>query len=527
MSLKNRIIIPIFILLMVGCSFSPNELKLAEHAMATSPDSALRILKQMKNYNAMSEKDKALYGLLYFQALDLNETPLQPDSIIMNSLNYYLKHDDKSKLPRCYFYKARMYKAAQRFDNATVLYLKSLDLLKSTDDFFMLGRVYSDLGEICSIQRDYDECLKNFQQSIEYFKKSKNIVEVSYRLISIGKVYHFKKDYHKAQFYYHKALSQTSNRFLQGFAFQEIGVNYYWAKKFDSAQLFLRKSLRFPYIGNNYSIRCLNLADLFFDINQPDSAKKYAKMALLYPSTFYNQRDCYRILANSECNLGDLKQMALYLSKYQDCNDSLRNVEMQTKYTVLQDFHENAQAASQTKKYLMIIAWILPFLLAIGLFVFYRLRKRSIGKEKELQEAELLITEKHNFLIDNIKQLIIDEREIQSLQYKKATLIERERMERDLYNKCLHINDWDRFKKLMNSVFDNIVTHFETNYLSVTKKEIMWCCLFLLDLPTPDIALILESQPGSLYKLKQRLSQKLSLSSTRELDMLLQRFADK
>lgn len=71
--------------------------------MATSPDSALRILKQMKNYNAMSEKDKALYGLLYFQALDDGFNSLPPDSFLDKSIIYYQKEEKKILLAKCYY----------------------------------------------------------------------------------------------------------------------------------------------------------------------------------------------------------------------------------------------------------------------------------------------------------------------------------------------------------------------------------------------------------------------------------------
>lgn len=400
-------------------------------------------------------------------------------------------------------------------------------MLRSADNYLLLGKIYSDLGDICIIQKDYDEGLKKYQLSIQMFLKSPRKVEASYRVISIGKVYHFKKEYARALYYYRRALKETTNSYLCGFAYQEIGVNYYWARKMDSAEYFLRKSLDYPYLGNHYSIRCVNLADLYFDLNKFDSAHKYASLALRYPSTFYNQRDSYRILANSECNLGNLTKMSEYLSKYQNCNDSLRIVETQTKYTVLADIHENAQEASLTKKYLFVLAWVLPLLIVVGFVVYFELRKRDKGKEKQLYEAEMIINEKQVFLIDNLKQLIIDQRNDQASKYKKASLVEREQMNRELYIKCLHFDDWGRFRKLMNSTFDNIILYFESNHPELTKKELMWCCLFLLDIPNPDIALILNSQPASLYKLKQRLTQKMSLTSTKELDKLLFQFADK
>ena len=166
-------------------------------------------------------------------------------------------------------------------------------------------------------------------------------------------------------------------------------------------------------------------------------------------------------------------------------------------------------------------------MILIGFVVYLELRKKSRGKEKQSQEAELIITEKQVLLIDNLKQLLIDQRNDQASKYKKANLLEREQMNRELYVKCLHVDDWDRFRKLMNSTFDNIILYFENNYPELTKKELMWCCLFLLEIPNTDIALILNSQPASLYKLKQRLTQKMNLTSTKELDKLLFQFADK
>ena len=106
-----------------------------------------------------------------------------------------------------------------------------------------------------------------------------------------------------------------------GLAYQEMGINYFMDKKYDLAQHYLRKSLTYPAVSNYYAIRNFILADLFFEKQQYDSAALYATTALKYPSTFFIQRDCYRILVNTEYGRGDFKQMAAYMSKYQDCTD--------------------------------------------------------------------------------------------------------------------------------------------------------------------------------------------------------------
>ncbi|WP_041620364.1 tetratricopeptide repeat protein [Paludibacter propionicigenes] len=496
--------------------------------METNPDSALRILERIRTSNVMiSSSDRALYGLLYFQALDRSNKPLQPDSLITYSLNYYQNSSDKKYLAYCYFYKGRIYKNAQRYDDATELYLKALDLSLNRKDYTLLGKIYADMGDICSMQMDYKEALRKYELSVESFQRAGKTVDASYRILEIGRTYRFEKNYKSAHKYYLQALSQTKDSLFHGVALQEIGINYYWAKQYDSAQYYLRKSIKFPYKDNNYSVRFFTLADLFFDIERYDSANYYASTALKYPANFATQRECYRLLANTEYLKGNFKQMAVFMTRFQACSDSVRKVESQTKITVLEDLHQTSENANKTKKYLIALGWLLPFIIAISLYVLYRLRKRNKGKEKELEEAEIQIIEKQNLLVDSLIQKIEETRSLQANVYKKASIAQREQMDKEIYNVCLHVNDWDAFKRLMNKTFNNIVSILEKEFPEITRKELTWCCLFLLDIRTQDMALILDTQPASLYKMKSRLTQKLSLKSTKELDQLLKEKSDR
>jgi len=503
-------------------------MKQAERIMETSPDSALHILQHMQAVQTMSDANRALYGLLYFEALDKNNKPLQPDSLISFSLNYYQSHNKKNYLAKCYYYKARILRYSQRFDDATSLYLKALDLTKDIpENYFLLGMIYSDVADICIIQKDYGESLKKIQQAIIFFDKSGDLVEKNYRVVSIGKIYRFQKKFKKADLYYRKAISQTSDSLLSGFAFQEIGINYYWAKQHDSAQYYLRKSLKFPFKGANYAIRCFILADLLYNATQYDSAICYAQLALKYPSTFFIQRDCYRILANTEYQRGGFDKMGVYLAKYQDCTDSVRKIEIQTKTSVLENMYQTTQAASITKQYLLVLVWVVPLIILVSLLIVYQLRKRNKGKEKQLEEAEVQINRKQTLLIDSLLQKIEETRAMYAVNYKKASPDQREQMDREMYNACMHVNEWDSFKKLMNRTFNDIVDVLEKTYSDITRKEIIWSCLFLMAIPTPDIALILDSQTASLYKLKQRLAQKMNLKGTKELEQLLRSLSER
>lgn len=506
---------------LIACSLMPNDMKTAEKIMDSNPDSALHILEHMHPNQAFMDADRALYGILLFQALDRNNKALQPDSVLNYSINYYSNSSNKVYLATAYYYKARLYKRAQQFDQATLFYLKALDLIRNEKKYSLLGKIYSDMGDICSIQKDYTKSMKKYEESIYFFKLAGDTLEASYKVIDIARMYRFMKDYQKARQFYTKSLLQSPDSFLHGIVYQEIGINYFFAKQYDSAKYFLNKSLLYPYKGTNYAIRCYNLADLYFELNQFDSAFLYANKAMKYPATFFIQRECYRILTNTEYSKGDFKQMATYMSKYQDCTDSVRKIETQTKTTILEDLHQTSSAASKSNQFLIISVFIILIILALSLFIVLTLRIKSNRKQQELKTTEKKLVEKQLVLKHNLIQKLQETRDLHSSVFKKANGTERELIIKEIYNNTLHIDDWEAFKTLMNKTFNDIVGNLESRYSEINKKEILWCCLFLLDIPNNEMLNLLDCKQSSLYKLKYRITIKLQLTTAAELEHLL------
>lgn len=521
MHYKLRIFIPLFYLLLTGCSSTTNELKIAELLLETAPDSALMTLQRMQPITSLSEADRALYGILLFQALDKNNQTLQPDSTINFSVNYYLQKNKKHELAISYYYKARLYKKAQQFDKATDLYLQALDIIQDSKDYYFLGKIYSDMGDICNFQKDFTESLSKYQIALKYFQNANNSIEVSYKLIDIGRVYRFTKDYQKALQYYKKAIGHSKDSLVLGAAFQEIGINHFKGENYDSAKFYLKESLKFPYKGTSNAIRCTFLGDVYYETNQYDSAFKYATLALKYPTTYFNQRDCYRILANTEYKRGNFVSTEKYMAKYQDCTDSVRQIEIQTKSTVLEDIHETNGAFLKSKYFLVILSGIILLIILLSVFIFNQLRKRNKNKEQQLEKVEKKLINKQVLLKDSLIKKIEDNKLAKTSVYKKATLKERELIDKEIYTFCLHLDEWNSFEKLMNQTFNNLFAVLKEKCSDINRKELILCSLLLLNVPTSDMTIILDCQQGSLYKLKQRLAQKFKLSGTKELEQLL------
>jgi len=165
--------------------------------------------------------------------------------------------------------------------------------------------------------------------------------------------------------------------------------------------------------------------------------------------------------------------------------------------------------------------------------VFFRLRKRNKGKEQELEQVEkklnvnkTLLNQKQILLRSGLIHKIEEKKTLQASIYKKSTPAQRDEMDKELYNNCLHINDWIKFSSLMNHTFNNLIIYLECKYPDITHKEITWCCFFLLEIPTPNILLLLDYKQDSLYKMKQRLVQKMNLNSAIEIDKMLKEITE-
>lgn len=518
-----------FIIAFFSCSFVPNELDTVEQTLQTNPDSALKILRHLYySSSGMSSEKKAQYGLLLFEALDKTSNTLAPDSLIEFSIKYYTDKGPADKLAKSIFYKARMYKYNQQYDEASVLYLKALDILKDSKQYKLLGNILSDQGDIYLIQNDYERARDKMKRAIPFFSMAKDTANVFYRTIDIGNTYRNEQKYTTALLYYNSALKSHPDSIFTGIINQEKGANYYLMKKLDSARFFLKESLRYPAKFNDKSIREYTLSSIFYAERNYDSAMIYAQKAIKSPSSFLIKRESYRILANSAYKQGDFKSMGNFMISFQQYSDSVRSIDKQTKYSVLEDLHQNSISYDKTRRWMFIIGSILPIIIFIGLLIYIRLRKKNQGVEQKLdiQEKKLgeyaqeLIT-KDNFLKKSLLLKIEDARKLQIPANKKTPLDIKEKIEREIYNTCLHVDNWSSFSDLMNQTFNNIIYKLESSHPDLTKREKLWCCLFLLDIPTNDIALIMDCQQSSLYKLKQRLAQKLNFKSTMDINRYL------
>ena len=160
-------------LFIVGCSQeqSHNDLLVkAERAVAEHPDSVVRLLEPFWGDTTLTEADRALYGLVYTEALHRSGLSTHADSLILESRQYYERTGDEARLARALLqHGIVLYKQQQT--NKAVLTMKRAEQLAAKQDapafkwflYAVLGDVNDNVGNYTQTLRYYKQALKEAQ----------------------------------------------------------------------------------------------------------------------------------------------------------------------------------------------------------------------------------------------------------------------------------------------------------------------------------------------------------------------------
>ena len=527
--LTIHLLLILFILMgMSACSLSPQELKAADAVMETAPDSALHILQKVQVNSFYTNKNKAWYGLLLMRALDKNLLPLKPDSLLNLSINYYENHSDKKLLATAYYLKGRGFIKRLQYEQATAYFLKALDVLEGSEDYLLSAKIYNMLGEMYIVQLDYKTSRKKYIHAYHNFIKAGNMKFANYALLDIGRTFSQEKQYRQAQQCYKQAFNAFNDSLGKGASLQEMGVNFSTNKQYDSALVYLKRVIKYPFIANNRSIQYHYLAEAYYNVQHYDSARYYALLSLNYAPGIITQKECYRILVNASNELGDLDGLKRYMNLYLICSDTTRKIDTQTRGSVLETMHESKKEVSKSHRW--IGALILTLLLLAGgsgwwVFRVRRGKDRTLAKTKEQHQAEkgnlhLDVLRKHS---DTLLQKIVEKKEAMATKRKKLSPNEKNELDRNIYNDILHYDDSAYFHKQMDAVSNNLISKLRSSYPSLTNRELCWVCLYLLRIPQSDILLLLDYKQEAFKKMKVRLIKKLNLQYVSMIPDFLQK----
>lgn len=222
--LLQTVIILTLIILPQACSNHETDSLLteAEQMMEHAPDSALLILESIAQDDLKNESDRALFGMLYTQALDKNHLPLQNDTLISASADYYAKKNNKLNQVISTYYLGRTYYNKGNFTKAIVSFFKARELAKDNGYDFWAGMACRGIADIYFGTYNRAEELSFAKQEYDFIKKSGKQPYLDWALLDLcNAMYNFRnleKSYslslqlmdsaarHKDQYLYVEAL---------------------------------------------------------------------------------------------------------------------------------------------------------------------------------------------------------------------------------------------------------------------------------------------------------------------------------
>ncbi len=381
----KSILFIILVFCVFSCSLVPNELKIAEELIETRPDSALSILQDLSPEKYASDENRALYEMLLVSALDKNMLPLQPDSLLDYSIQYYELHPVKDNLATCYFYKGRMLKYGFHYEEAMRFYLKAADIMKEKENESLSARIMFDMGDIFLYQHEFPNARQKYQSAYNLFIKNDMQTFAYNTLVNIGKTYSQANDYKRAQPFFYKVSREAKDSLVKGLALQHLGINFFNLQQYDSAYSFLSESLHYPRVKNNHAIRCYYIADLMQDLNEVDSSYYYANRAINSDADIRTERECYRILVNAANAKGNLSDLKKYMAKYQDCSDSIRKIDAQTKGSYIETVYNSQKQVVEANAKMGYLIVLILLVVLLSVILYYFIRKRNMN-ERELAD---------------------------------------------------------------------------------------------------------------------------------------------
>ena len=147
----------LFSLFIVGCSHQEQPhnsvITQAEQIVVEHPDSVVIMLEPFWADTTLSKPDRALFGLLYTEALHRSGLVTESSSPIQFSRDYYESHNDKPRLARALLHYAIVLYHKQQTHEAVLTMKHAEQIASEVKDPVFNSYLYFVLGDINDIPK--------------------------------------------------------------------------------------------------------------------------------------------------------------------------------------------------------------------------------------------------------------------------------------------------------------------------------------------------------------------------------------
>ena len=351
-----------------------------------------------------------------------------------------------------------------------------------TENEVLLGRIYSNMANMCRQADDHETAFEVYKLSAEHFAKSYDSLTYAYALNNMA--WEQAVMGHKPQAL---ALVDSAIRCYPHFPLTEKVIETkaaacFFKQEYDSVLYYTVPSQSSDYL-------LMLRAQAFSFLQMDDSASRYAKELLPRTRNPFYLDDLYYILTHNDV-AADKETLLRLSSERADVQKQIKERHGQLALAVnLLQQELNPEKQRYTIWFILLIVCGLA-LLSWLIFIAWQQHKLRAEKAK------------------------FEQTRIQELNANKQLLLESEDIRQELV-----WNDYEALCREINKRFFSLVTKLQS--FDLNEQDIRMCILVLIGLSHKEIAEMLNCSPKSIGKLKDLTAKKLGVSGGQLQEKLL------
>lgn len=514
--------------------------------MKIYPDSALRLLESSGMVEMNTVRDKAKYALLLTQARDKNGVVHTSDSTICMATNYYDSIKEIASQAKAHYYYGRV---CQDMGNLSVTvheFLTSVLLADKSRDYELGCLAQANLGKIYYDQELYEKADSSYVCAVQLSMKCKDSERLALSLAWRGEccMEKGKAFYPDAEILLLKALSLVEGRNVKKQIVGTLSALYARMNNFPKALYYAKQRLSLLDNTTDCYGTFLLLGDAYYGLADFDSAMVYLNRSIL-SSNIYTKQSAFMRLSDIARKRGNLKEALRYGDCYLAYRDSV-NLARQTVTVITSEKNFQAQLFKQEYESFMarhnyhvfIYAGVLTGLIFYFLYKgrLYRLKTKALQSEQEVLKRDnaRLLEEKTTELRQLIAKIDLlqmqksdnsdkEHLEVEELRAKiKAVKFEKDRLlkmsfsksqvykhlqifikeykDGDKYGENYGADNWKRLIAEIDEYDLNFTTRLKRAYGQLLQEDVQLCCLFLIGLSVTNIGIMMNCSRDNIYK---------------------------
>lgn len=526
-------VIFIVALLLLSCGQSRKEvaqlLAQAEAAPAQHPDSALHYLNAIQHPTRLNKAQHAHYHLLRVQAKDKAGQDISADTIICEAKNYYRQRKDFEKATLAAFYEGLVFAAGKDDRRAIKIFLEAENMAEHISDTKRKGLIQHNIGYLYYNNRtDYDQAAVRFKQAFGYFQAGNHYTYSIEALNLLGACFLLQGQADSALFYQQQGLDMAvahADTAAQAKVLQNMSVTYReMGNKQQAKAHALQAADLHATVGETVNT-CLNLAHIYYDCAQYDSAAFYLNKILQMPEK-KQLVSAYALLTKIEKANHNYPKALGYHEKYTGQIFEIYKEKEAKSIAGIQEKHaleivknKNQQLLIHRLGIFIIASLVVLFLLGVLFFLYHRNSRQKITLLKVKEERAKLYAQR----VDVLKQTNLLERNLKKAEKEQYAGI-LPKIKQINYNAAEELT-WDALYDAINEQYAGVLGRLKEELPPLTEPEFKICCLVYAGFSNAEIATMLHFMLNTVKTRKVAIGRKLGMPKNGHLrEFLIEKF---